>query len=152
VPETLRRRWDSFASSSCRMEKSTARLDLRRHGSDCQSRERRFRNMKRILMISMLALSLAASAAVLLAAQRGPAEAGKPAGNVPRTADGHPDLSGVWWRGSDIGGRAAPGTPGALGGAGRGAGPQAPSYNSLYNAEAQQKAKSIGDKDDPSLR
>src|SRR5262249_29333221 len=68
----------------------------------------------------------------------------------PRIADGHPDLSGVWWRGSDIGGRAAPGTPGALGG--RGAGPQAPSYNSLYNAEAQQKAKSLGDKDDPSLR
>src|SRR5262245_63006924 len=76
---------------------------------------------------------------------------------VPRI-DGHPDLSGVWWRGSDIGGRPAPGTPGALGGAagargggGRGAAPP-PSFTGLYQPWAAEKAKTLSDKDDPTLR
>jgi hypothetical protein len=76
---------------------------------------------------------------------------------VPRI-DGHPDLSGVWWRGSDIGGRPAPGTPGALGGAaagarggGRGAAPPA-TFTSLYQPWAAEKAKTLSDKDDPTLR
>ena len=60
-------------------------------------------------------------------------------------ADGHPDLSGVWWRGADIGGRgAAP-----LGG--RGGGQPPPTFANLYQPSAQAKAKTLGDKDDPSL-
>src|SRR5207244_2030512 len=64
--------------------------------------------------------------------------------------------SGVWWRGSDVGGRPAPGTPGALGGRGGGApgvrGAPPPSFTSLYQPWALEKAKTLGDKDDPSLR
>jgi hypothetical protein len=61
-------------------------------------------------------------------------------------ADGHPDLSGVWWRGSDIGGRNfAPG-------GGRPAPSQPPpSFSSLYKPAAAAHAKTLGDKDDPTL-
>ena len=72
-------------------------------------------------------------------------------GSVPRTADGHPDLSGVWWPGSDIGGRrGGGGGRGARGAAGEG--PPPPSFTSLYQPWAAEKAKTLGDKDDPSLR
>jgi hypothetical protein len=63
---------------------------------------------------------------------------------VPHMADGHPDLSGVWWRGADIGGRGGQPLPG------RG-GPQFPTFASLYQPSAQAKAKALADKDDPSL-
>ncbi|MBV8729021.1 MAG: hypothetical protein JO336_04360 [Acidobacteriia bacterium] len=65
-------------------------------------------------------------------------------GPAPRMPDGHPDLSGVWWRGADIGGRGGSPLPG------RG-GPAIPPFSSLYNPSAQAKAKALGDKDDPSL-
>lgn len=69
-------------------------------------------------------------------------------GAVPRTPDGHPDLSGVWWRGEDIGGRGGA----ALGGrGGRGGGQPAPTFAGLYQPSAQAKAKTLRDKDDPSL-
>ena len=65
---------------------------------------------------------------------------------VPRTADGHPDLSGVWWPGSDVGGRNGGGR------GGRGGGGTAPAtFQSLYNPAAAAKAKTLSDKDDPSL-
>jgi hypothetical protein len=73
-------------------------------------------------------------------------------GPVPRLADGKPDLSGVWWGGSDVG--AARGR-GARGGGGRGGargGTPPPTFMSLYKPEAAAKAKTLGDKDDPTLR
>jgi hypothetical protein len=72
-------------------------------------------------------------------------------GPAPRMADGHPDLTGVWWGGADIGaarGRGARGG-GARGGA-RGTPP--PTFTSLYKPEVAAKAKTLGDKDDPTLR
>src|SRR5688572_83588 len=83
----------------------------------------------------------------LAAGQDGQATA---VGPVPRMPDGHPDLSGVWWGGSDVGGARRGG--GARGGArgARGAGP--PTFTSLYRPDAAAKAKTLSDKDDPTLR
>jgi hypothetical protein len=66
-------------------------------------------------------------------------------------ADGHPDLSGVWWRGADIGGRAPAGGRGAAPAGGRGPAQQPPWFASLYQPSALAKAKTLSDKDDPSL-
>jgi hypothetical protein len=68
-------------------------------------------------------------------------------GAAPRMPDGHPDLSGVWWRGADIGGRGFV----LPGGGGRGSAPP-PSFADLYQSAAVAKAKTLGDKDDPSRR
>lgn len=78
------------------------------------------------------------------------AQARTPPGHVPRMPDGHPDLSGVWWRGADVGGRIATPPGGAQSGA-RGPAQQPPSFASLYQPSAAAKAKTLGDKDDPSL-
>jgi hypothetical protein len=95
-----------------------------------------------------------------LAAQAGTSETAAPAasasptspGPAPRMPDGHPDLSGVWWRGSDIGGRPAGRGAGRGGpGGGRGAAQQPPYFTSLYQPSAAAKAKTLADKDDPSL-
>ena len=68
---------------------------------------------------------------------------------APRLADGRPDLSGVWWGGADVGGR---GFRVGGGGTGTGAAPQSPSFTSLYTPEAAARAKTLSDKDDPTLR
>ena len=72
--------------------------------------------------------------------------------SVPRMPDGHPDLSGVWWGGADVGGRPAGGGRGAgAPGRGRGRGPAPVTFQSLYNDEAKEHAKTLSDKDDPTL-
>ena len=66
--------------------------------------------------------------------------------------DGHPDLSGVWWRGADVGGKAPAGTPAAAPARGGGAAAApAPTFPSLYQPAAAAKAKKMADKDDPAL-
>lgn len=82
--------------------------------------------------------SLALALAGIAAGQSGAGKA--PAAPAPRTADGHPDLSGVWWKGGDVGGRGL-----NLGGRG------GTTFASLYQPSAQAKAKTLSDKDDPSL-
>src|SRR5215510_11184389 len=77
--------------------------------------------------------------------QAAPAVPSEPA---PKMPDGHPDLSGVWWTGGDVGGR------GYQGGRGRGArgGPAPATYNSLFTPAAAEAAKKLADKDDPTLK
>lgn len=74
-----------------------------------------------------------------------------PSAKIPRAADGHPDLSGVWWGGADVGGRRPAGATGPAPGRGGGRGPAPVTFSSLYQPSAQTKAKTLGDKDDPSL-
>lgn len=103
------------------------------------------RTLKRISISSLLFLLMAAAGA--FAAQRGAAPAAtkapaaaKPAAKpAPRMADGHPDLSGVWWGGGDVGNLP------------RG-GPRVPLFSSLYQPWAVEKAKTLSDKDDPTLK
>src|SRR5437763_8255859 len=126
--------------------------------------EGRVPHMKRVLIASMVMAGLVllwfAPAAISIAAvQRGTGGTAAPAttapvGAAPRMTDGHPDLSGVWWPGSDIGGRrgAPAGAQGAARGGGRGAAQQPQTFASLYQPWAREKAKTLGDKDDPSLR
>jgi hypothetical protein len=69
-------------------------------------------------------------------------------------ADGRPDLTGVWWGGADVGaarGRGGGGRGGGRGGGARGGTPPA-TFTGLYKPEAAAKAKTLSDKDDPSLR
>ena len=93
--------------------------------------------MRHLLLALVLALPATLSA-----------QATEPA---PKLADGHPDLSGVWWTGGDVGGRgynsSRAGTPAA---GGRGAAP-APTFTGLYNQAAKDAAKKLSDHDDPTL-
>ena len=93
--------------------------------------------------------TLITTAAVFALVWSAPARVGVGAqAAVPRMADGHPDLSGVWWGGGDVG---AAGGRGPVGRGARG-GPPPQTFQSLYKPEAALKAKTLGDKDDPTLR
>ena len=96
------------------------------------------------------ALFAAAVAVVLVTPSVSAQEADwKPQGAVPRTADGKPDLTGVWWLGRE------PSLDGRIGTPRSGPAPvpvPGSTFASLYNAEAAARAKTLGDKDDPSLR
>jgi hypothetical protein len=100
----------------------------------------------RVMKHLMITAALAGALVCLASAQEStaPTAAPKPA---PRMADGHPDLSGVWWRGADIGGRPAggPAAPPA-----RPAQPP-PSFSSFYQPWAQAHAKTLADKNDPTV-
>src|SRR5262245_37926044 len=74
------------------------------------------------------------------------------AGAAPRMADGHPELSGVWWGGADIGAARGRGGGGRGGGRGGAQGTPPATFMSLYKPEWAAKAKTLGDKDDPTLR
>jgi hypothetical protein len=104
--------------------------------------------MKHLMMTPAIAGALVWSAATShLAAQAPSAETAttKPA---PRMADGHPDLSGVWWRGGDIGGRGFGGAPRGA----QGAAPQRPtSFSDLYQPWALAHTKTLADKNDPTV-
>jgi len=107
--------------------------------------------MKRALMASFTTGAAAVLAVVFAAASVYAQEvAWKPEGAVPRAADGKPDLTGVWWLGRE------PALVGGNVGSAR-SGPRpvpAPgsTFASLYQPWAAEKAKTLSDKDDPSLR
>ena len=108
-----------------------------------------------LVWFAPVVVSLAAGQGGRQGEQRGAPTAATPAntasvGPAPRMADGHPDLSGVWWGGSDIGG--ARGRGGRGGARGGGGGTPPPTFTSLYRPEAAAKAKTLSDKDDPTLR
>jgi len=106
--------------------------------------------------IAFVFLIASAAAIVVTAARFGPAAAqtATPAGPVPRTADGHPDLSGVWWPGRDLQIRPLGDPPPAASGAPApaAAAPRRQTFASLYQPWAQEKARTLSDKDDPTLR
>src|SRR5437762_215791 len=83
-------------------------------------------------------------AAVLTAAAAAAQSATKA---IPRTADGHPDMTGVWWPGHDF----IPSQASAVYRDGERQGVGAQSFGSLYKPEAMAKAKTLSDKDDPAL-
>ena len=103
--------------------------------------------MKRSILTAAAAATLVwfTAGTTRLAAQSGSAPA-----PAPRTADGHPDLSGVWWRGADVGGRTASGASATAPARGANGAP-APTFTSLYTPAAMAKAKTLSDKDDPAL-
>lgn len=92
---------------------------------------------------------LAISCVAVLLGGRAAAQEGTE-GSIPRMADGHPDLSGVWWGGADVGG---PGFgAGRRGADDENAPPPPPTYTDLYQPWAAEQAAKLSDKDDPTLR
>jgi hypothetical protein len=106
--------------------------------------------MKRILIGT--AFVLAATLVPVVAQQRGAGPGPANAAAIeaaPRLADGHPDFSGVWWTGGDVGNR---GFNAGARGRGAGGGTPPPTFTGLYKPEAAAAAKKLADKDDPALK
>jgi hypothetical protein len=73
------------------------------------------------------------------------------AGPVPRMADGHPDLSGVWWPGADVPVKTLKvGTNNEVPSGNPRQGPD--TFAKLYLPGPAAKAKTLSEKDDPALR
>ena len=100
----------------------------------------------------LAALMALAPYAVLPAAAQIVRPAPKTGGVVPRTADGHPDLSGVWWLGIEVPVKTLKVNDNPNRGAVVGVAPRPGSFASLYNPQAMAKWKTLSDKDDPALR
>jgi hypothetical protein len=81
------------------------------------------------------------AATLLLASNLHAQETSSP---TPRMTDGHPDLSGVWWTGGDLG---SPGYASSTGGT-----PAVKLYTDLYQPWAKEKMATLKDKDDPTLQ
>src|SRR5262245_53096729 len=102
--------------------------------------------MRRLLFIAVVVLLCAIALPAAQFGQSGPPP--KPSGLAPWTADGHPDLSGVWWPGQDV-----PVQTLRVGSARASANaPRPGSLQSLYKPDALERWKALSDKDDPSLR
>lgn len=105
------------------------------------------------LAVGVAACALTAGSAVAAGQDEGSVADDLPANDIPRMADGHPDLSGVWWGGADVGGNRGGGGRGGARGGGRGrGGPPPATYTSLYQPWAAEKAATLDDSDDPSLK
>ncbi|HEY5568511.1 MAG TPA: hypothetical protein VIM81_14895 [Gammaproteobacteria bacterium] len=107
--------------------------------------------MRRVSNETKLALSRCTASCLVcvlaLAIARDVAAQDGATNSVLRMADDHPDLSGVWWGGADVGGR------GFRPGGGRRSGEAAPpSFTDLYQPWAKERAAQLADKDDPTLR
>jgi hypothetical protein len=96
-----------------------------------------------------LLLTLVVSAPPVAAQPAQPDANWKPEGPAPRTADGKPDLSGVWWLGREP--ALVEGRVGTVRND-RPVEPPGSTFASLYQPWAAEKARSLSDKDDPSLR
>ena len=107
--------------------------------------------MTRARVASFMAGAVAAVAVLCVAGSVAAQDAEwKPEGPLPRSANGKPDLSGVWWLGREPALEAGRvGTP-------RSGPAPAPvpgsTFASLYQPWAAEKARTLSDKDDPSLR
>ncbi len=103
--------------------------------------------LKTTFALAACTATLLALTAVTPALAQAPAQKVAPA---PRMADGHVDLSGVWWTGGDLG---SPGyeTSNKLAGTGPSA-PKSPGFTDLYQPWAIEHAKTLRDKNDPTLQ
>src|SRR5215470_41533 len=101
--------------------------------------------MRHLLKASIVSVAVVALLALAIPATLN----AQTAERAPKMADGHPDLSGVWWTGGDVGGRGYNTSRGAAPG-GRGAAPP-PTFTGLYNQAAKDATKNLSDKDDPTL-
>jgi hypothetical protein len=99
--------------------------------------------MKKILVAAFTVAAIAAASLALTPSSSTAAQSKQ----IPRMADGHPDFTGSWWPGRDL----VPAETSAAYKPGDRIGIGARSFGSLYKPEPMAKAKTLGDKDDPSL-